>query len=203
MDEKERDKQYRLWHFLDLLGVITWVMNRGIRGSAMVHKTPPRQTGEPPMVELDRLVKLAALGKAPDAVVDDEQMEQIVSLFHTVAFRDGSVSSEETAAMKKFIEGHLPPGSPEIEVEHFLIAFKDHHSSDANLKETCHLLRTRLRPGAAEQIVESLYRLAYFHGLDLEERCEVEKIGEYFGLFSSEIRLAESAARRSVEKKGD
>ncbi len=203
MDEKERDKQYRLWHFLDLLGVVTWVMNRGIRGSALVEKTPPRTTGEPPMVELDRLVKLAAAGKAPDVAVDDEQMDQIVSLFQMVALGDGSISSEETAAMKRFIEGHLPPASPEIEVEHFLTAFKDHHRSDANLKETCHLLRTRLRPGAAEQIVESLYRLAYYHGLDLEERREVEKIGEYLGLFSSEIRLAESAARKSMEKRAD
>ncbi len=203
MDEKERDKQYRLWHSLDFLGVVTWVMNRGIRGSALIEKTPPRLTGEPPIVELDRLVKLAAAGKAPDVAVDDEQMEQIVSLFHTVALRDGSISSEETDAMKRFIKGHLPPGSPEMEIEHFLTAFKDHHSSDANLKETCHLLRTRLRPGAAEQIVESLYRLAYFHGLDFEERREVEKIAEYLGLFSSEIRLAETAARKSLEKKAD
>jgi len=84
-----------------------------------------------------------------------------------------------------------------------LVAFKDHHSSDAGLKETCHLLRTRLRPGAAEQIVESLYRLAYLHGLDFKERRGVERIGEYLGLFSSEIRIAESTAKRSAEKKGD
>ena len=203
MDEKERDKQYRLWHFLDFLAVVTWVMNRGIRGRALFENAPLRLTGEPPMVELARLVKLAAIGKAPNVVVDGEQMDQIGSLFHRVAARDGSISSEETTAMKKFIEDHFSKGSPEMEIEHYVRAFKDHHSSDANLKETCYLLRTRLKQGAAEQIIESLYRLAYHHGLEVEERNEVEKIGEYMGLFSSEIRLAESAARRSVEKKGD
>jgi len=203
MDEKEDAKQYRLWHFLDFLGVVTWVMNRGIRGRAIIENAPPRLTGEPPMAELERLVKLAAIGKAPNVVVDGEQMDQIVSLFHKVAARDGSVSSEETAAMKKFIKGHLPEGSPEMEIEHFIRAFKEHHSLDANLKETCYLLRTRLKPGAAEQIIESLYRLAYHHGLEFEERREVEKIGEYLGLFSSEIRLAESAARHSAEREGD
>lgn len=199
MDEKERAKQYRLWHFLDFLGVVTWVMNRGIRGSALIDSTPPRLTGEPPMVELDRVVKLAAVGKSPKVPVDDEQMGQIVSLFHRVAARDGHISSEETDAMKRFIEGHLPEGSPEMEIEHFVSAFKDHHSTDANLKETCFMLRTRLKAGSAEQIVEALYRLAYHHGLEFEERRDVEKIGEYLGLLSAEIRLAESAARRAVE----
>jgi len=113
----------RLWHFLDFLGIVTWVMNRGIRGSAIVEKTPPRLTEEPPMLELDRVVKLAAAGKKPGIVVDDEQMEQIVSLFNKVALRDGSISSEETEAMKRYIEGHLQPGSSEMEVEHFLAAF--------------------------------------------------------------------------------
>jgi len=200
MEERERARQYRHWHFLDFLGVVTWVMNRGIRGSALIERTPPRLTGGPPMVELDHLVKLAAIGKAPDITVDTEQMEQIVSLFSKVALQDGSVNSEETTAMKKFVEGHLPERSSEMKAEHFLIAFKDHHSSEANLKETCYLLRTRLKPGAAEQIVESLYRLAYLHGLEFEERREVEKIAEFLGLFSAEIRLAESAARRAFEK---
>ncbi|NQU04967.1 MAG: TerB family tellurite resistance protein [Calditrichaeota bacterium] len=200
MEEKERAKQYRHWHFLDLLGVVTWVMNRGIRGSALIDRTPPRLTGKPPMVELDRLLKLAAIGKAPDITVDTEQMDQIVSLFHKVALQDGSISSEETAAMKRFVKGHFPEGSSEMKVEHFLTAFKDHHSSEANLKETCYLLRTRLKPGAAKQIVESLYRLAFLHGLESEERREIEKIGEFLGLFSAEIRLAESAARRAFEK---
>lgn len=200
MDEKERAREYRHWHFLDFLGVVTWLMNRGIRGRALIEHIPPRLTGEPPMVELDRFVRLAAAGKMPQVPLDEEQLEQISSLFKAVALRDGAVSFEEKAAMIKFVEAHSEAGTSEIEVEEFLTAFKNYHQTDAQLKDTCYLLRTRLRPGAAEQIIESLFRLAYLHGLDLEERTMVERIGEYLGLFSSEIRIAESAARRSIEK---
>lgn len=201
MDEKEKAHHRRVWHFLDLLGVVTWVMNRGIRGRGLIENVPPRLTGEPPMIELDRLVRLAATGQTPPATLDSEEMEQVASLFKDVAIRDGSVSSEENEAMRSFIESHVREGETEIEVEDFVSAFKDYHHSEAKLKETCFLLRTRLRPGAADQILEALYRLAYLHGLEHEERRAVEKIGEYLGLFSSEIRLAESAARRSIERK--
>ncbi len=202
MDEKERTHQRRVWHFLDMLGVVTWVMNRGIRGRALIESAPPRLTGEAPMVELDRIVRLAAAGKAPPAILDDEEIEQVAALFKVVAVRDGNVSYEENAAMKRFVEKHAKEDETEIEVEDFLTAFMDYHQSDAHLKDTCFLLRTRLKPGTAEQIMEALYRLAYLHGLEHEERRAVEKIGEYLGLFSSEIRLAESAARRYMEQKG-
>ena len=196
MDEKEKEKQYRLWHFLDFLGVLVWVMNRGIRGHGLVESIPPRLTGEPPLVELDNLVKLAALGKSPEARLDDEQMAEAGELFQAVAMRDGSVSSEEEALMREFLAAHAATGAKEIHVEEFLKAFKNHHVDDLKLKATCHLLRTRLKPGAAEQIVESLFRLAILHGYTREEQRMVVDIGEYLGLMSSEIRLAESAARR-------
>jgi len=200
MDEQERAKQYRQWHFLDFLGVLVWVMNRGLRGRGLVEHTPPRLTGEPPLVELDRLVRLAALGKSPDAVLDREQLEEVGDLFQAVAIQDGSVSSEEEALMKQFLAAHAATGAKEIEVENFLAAFRNHHVSDAKLKETCHLLRTRLRSRATEQVVESLFRLARLHGFDQDEQHIVENIGEYLGLMSSEIRLAENASRKEVRK---
>jgi len=204
MDEKERAKEYRLWHFLDFLGVLVWVMNRGLRGRGLVESTPPRLTGEPPLVELDNLVKLAALGKSPEAVLDDEQLAEVGELFQAVAIRDGSVSSEEESLMKQFLAAHAASGAKEINAEEFLEAFKNHHVSDIKLKETCHLLRTRLRPGAAEQVLESLFRLARLHGFDSSEQRMVEDIGEYLGLMSSEIRLAENASRRNPGmEKGD
>ena len=200
MDEKERAKQYRQWHFLDFLGVLVWVMNRGVRGRGVIERSPSRLTGEPPLVELDRLVKLAALGKSPDAVLDQEQMQEVSDLFQAVAIQDGSVSSEEEALMKQFLATHARSGAKEIEVEEFLEAFRNHHVSEAKLKETCHLLRTRLRPGAAEQVVESLFRLARLHGFEHDEQHMVENVGEYLGLMSSEIRLAELTSRKEVRK---
>ena len=195
MDEKERAKEYRFWHFLDFLGVLVWVMNRGLRGRGLVESTPPRLTGEPPMIELDNLVKLAAAGKSPEAVLDKEQLAEVGELFQAVAMRDGSVSTEEQDLMKQFLAAHAASGKKEIDAGEFLEAFKRHHVDNARLKETCFLLRTRLRPGAAEQVVESLFRLARLHGFTREEQRMVEDIGEYLGLMSSEIRLAENAAR--------
>jgi len=196
MDEKEIAKQYRRWHFLDFLGVVVWVMNRGLRGRGLVERTPPRLTGEPPLVELDRLVKLAAMGHNPEVVLDDEQLGQVAELFQTVCSKDGAVSSEEEAMMKRYLASYHQTGREEVAVEEFLTAFKEHHLSEAQVKETCHNLRTRLRRGAAEKIVEQLFRLARLHGFDPAEQRMVEHIGEYLGLMSAEIREAELGSRR-------
>lgn len=207
MNYSDLDKEHKSWRRWERLSFLTWLANFHwlrwmfpkfpFRGRYFSRKPPP--TGmEAPLVSLMRLAEDGITEEPANRIKNREDLERVLSLFSSVATMDGSISGAEQFVMEKFIRENLPEDANNEHVEQYENFFKSCSEREFSLKETCFLLRQSLDRNVLIKVVETLFHLAYLHGLEPEERRIIDRIGTMLRLKPAEIRLAESSVKRGA-----
>ncbi|NQU04966.1 MAG: TerB family tellurite resistance protein [Calditrichaeota bacterium] len=209
--EEEKKKEHQRQFRWDLLGLITWLLNFSwirwiftdipFRGRRFSRKPPmPGSGGEPPMVSL---ANLAGEGlKEPEAVLLKKKhvIEEVLSLFVAIALKDGSVSAEEMTLVEEFIAELTSNNVTVDELGAYLEYFNNLAPQDINLVNLCHSLKGQLSHSQAKLVIENLFHLAFLHGLEIEERREVDRIAGKLQLSPADIRFALMNAKKKAER---
>ena len=212
MDDEEKQRELKRWKRWDFLGIVVWILTFGPirwllneipwRGRHYPRK-PPRFGYEPPMLSLAKLAEDGLIEPPPQRIRDSNTIGDIVRLFAFVGRADKVVTDEEIEVLRSFLKEHGPEALSVDEEDRFVNLFKSSDATRFNIKNHCFLLAKGLKHNQTKLVFEAVNHLAYLHGLEQEELRLVFKIGEYLGLTSAEIRLADTAGRQAAEGSRD
>lgn len=210
--EEEKKKEHQRQNRWDLLGLITWLLTFGwirwiftdipFRGRRYPRK-PPITSDEPPLVSLANLAEKGLTKAEPAGMKEKETIEEVLALFFAVALKDGNISESEIKLVEDFISEISLKTATTDEINSFMEYFKSLSSQDINIKNLCFSLKRGLSQPQAKLVFENLYHLAYLHGLEIEERREVERIAGRLGMSAPDIRFALMNAKKKTETSGN
>ena len=201
MNELDKMRETRRWRIWELIGGFLSIFHfRPWRDITMRRKILPRLDHEPPMIGLDRLA-LEGLPKAETIKESNpEQIQLMLQLMKILAGRDGEISQEEVDFIEHFLDDLLPLQTEPAQRESYSKHFRDIKVESVNIKNSCHLLKVKLNHKLLIKLINSLYKLAYIHGIEHEELYTVDRMGEWLGLPPGDIRRAAFNAQQEGGK---
>lgn len=198
----DREKESRSWHFWKFMRPILSILSfNWIRDRIMGRKIMSELGDDPPLIALDKLATVGLVKEEILKVSDLKIYPQILEAARLVCEQDGEVSAEEVEFVENFIRELLPVVVEKAKHEELITFFKTIDASTVNFRNVCHAIKTNLSQKQRQQFLNEIYRLAYLHDLDHNERRLVDDIGQKIGLDATDIRSSAFAARQEREKK--
>ncbi len=199
MNEFEKEKEYSRFRRLDKLSKIGWLLSfRIFNPKRWWDREPQKFHGEPPLVSLARLAEKGLQNE--DQRLDKENLERVLELFANVVKKDGIITEEENGIIRRYILEHGVEGLSEEEITEYIQYIERYSDHPLQLKNILHLLKNNINIDQSNEIVSTLYRFAYFYGVESKQSKAVSEIAIQLGLSFTDIRYIVSKLNREIRE---
>jgi len=155
---------------------------------------------EPPMIGLDRLSTRGQPKELTIKVSDSRTINLMLQLLYFIAeWNINEIGSKEATYVKDFLDEILRPEVGEKQKDSYMDYFNNFSGDKVNLKHTCLQLKSPSNYKLRLQFMYNLYELAYLHGLDPDLQRQVNDIGMWLEISSTEVRQAAFLGRKKYE----
>lgn len=166
-----------------------------------------RRPGEPRLprkreatVAFENLAGEDLAAGTPYRTVDREQVYLMLDIMKSVInLDDGAATEDPIPYVEQLLDENISLQFKPVDIEGFLEHYRKRELSSIRLSGACHFLKMRSKPVLRMQLARSLFAYGYKHGYDADKLREIFFTCKMLDLPVEEIRLTETAIRKSCK----
>ncbi len=203
MNESDKQKEYRRFRRLDILGKIGWLISfRFLRPSWWWGRREGLFLDEPPLVSLAKLAEEGLQNPVDRHKLNEANLQRAMELFAAAMKGDDGFSEDESAIVQEFLKDYAPENLID-EIDRLIEEVKRSEDTNLQLRNSMFLLKKNVHSSMLKAVVGTLHRIAFLNGFDSKQARNASDMAIRMGLSHTEIRLISSEIRRKLQEEND